>query len=237
MLATLGVQGAYAVQAAFLLTALGMTLLIVVSPRTRLVERTPFWQGFMSGVRYVRGDTKLSFILMITLVFSLFGWPWQQLMPAYAREALDASKAQYGILMSCLGAGAMAAAFYITFRVVTQRGRVYVAALVLTGGLLMALGLSSFYPLSLILLFALGASGAVALTLNQTLLQLNSEDAYSGRVISLYLLVFALQPMGTLPAGALADVTGTGWGIFAMGACLVALLAPVLLLSKQLRTF
>ena len=43
---------------------------------------------------------------------------------------------------------------------------------------------------------------------NQTLLQEQSDDAHRGRVMSLYLMMWGLTPLGTMPAGAIADKVG-----------------------------
>ena len=45
-------------------------------------------------------------------------------------------------------------------------------------------------------------------TLNQTLLQLNLEDAYRGRVLSLYTMANGFTPFGNLAMGASASQFG-----------------------------
>jgi MFS transporter, DHA1 family, staphyloferrin A biosynthesis exporter len=45
-------------------------------------------------------------------------------------------------------------------------------------------------------------------TLNQTLIQMNVEDAYRGRVLSLYTMAGGLTPFGNLAMGASSDEFG-----------------------------
>jgi hypothetical protein len=58
------------------------------------------------------------------------------------------------------------------------------------------------------LLAIVGAAGNMCMVTNRTLLQLNCEPAYLGRVMSAYMMMFGLTQLGTMPAGAIADRFG-----------------------------
>ena len=57
---------------------------------------------------------------------------------------------------------------------------------------------------------------------NNCLLQVNSEDELRGRVMSVYMMTWGLMPLGTLPAGAIADQMGVPF-VLSVGGGLVAL--------------
>jgi MFS family permease len=83
-------------------------------------------------------------------------------------------------------------------------------------------------------LFLAGATGAVYMASTNTLLQLAVDDRIRGRVLSVYLLTWGLLPVGTLPAGAIADAWGAPLAVTLLTALaivaivLVALRFPVL---------
>lgn len=235
LLVSIGPQGTYGVQAGCVLVALACTFRVVPPARVIKAVREPFFNGLAEGVRYVRSQPDLSAVIAIAFAFGTLGWAWQQLMPAYAAEVLHVGKRTYGFLMTSLGAGSLIGAFYLTFGHIRSRGLALLRILLLMSILIVVLGLTHNVALSLFLLAGLGAGGALTLALNQTIIQTHCDDRYRGRVISIYFLVFGLQPMGTLPAGALASAFGTGWGIFAMGAGLLALILPALLFARRLR--
>jgi hypothetical protein len=54
-----------------------------------------------------------------------------------------------------------------------------------------------------------GGARRVLTIANQTLVQVNCEDAYRGRIMAMYMMALGTMPLGTLPAGAMADA----WGI------------------------
>lgn len=236
LLATIGVEGTYAVQAACMLAAMASTFAVALPPRQVQATVQPILESIRSGFTYVWSEPKLLAILGLAFSFALLGWGWQQLIPAYVSEELGASEGKYGVLMTAMGIGAMSAALFITFKPIKRRGRFVLTVLVVNALLMVGLGVTHSFWLSLAVLVGLGAAGAIALTMHQTLLQTNCDDRYRGRVISLWFLVFGLQPIGMLPAGALAEAAGTGWAIAAMGALHLLVLTVVILRSRTLRT-
>jgi len=75
----------------------------------------------------------------------------------------------------------------------------------------------SLYLACFFLLFA-GIGNSVFFTLTNTLIMENTPEKLTGRVMSFYMLTWGLMPLGTLPAGALAEafgapVTVTGGGL------------------------
>jgi hypothetical protein len=73
------------------------------------------------------------------------------------------------------------------------------------------------------LLVLTGALNNILMVLNNALLQTYTDADYRGRVLSVYMLMWGLTPLGTLPAGAISDRVGVPLVIGVQGA-LVALL-------------
>jgi hypothetical protein len=64
------------------------------------------------------------------------------------------------------------------------------------------------FALSFAILVAAGVGWVRMVTLNQTLLQLNVENAFRGRVLSLYSMAAGFTPFGNLAMGAAAGRFG-----------------------------
>jgi hypothetical protein len=57
-------------------------------------------------------------------------------------------------------------------------------------------------------LVLVGASDNICMVINQTLVQVNSDERYLGRMMSVYMMLWGLTPLGTIPGGFLADRVG-----------------------------
>jgi len=62
-------------------------------------------------------------------------------------------------------------------------------------------GFSGYYPLSLVLLVAVGLLGTGYLAINNTLIQSNVPHEMLGRVMSIYVMTFAMMPTRDIAAG------------------------------------
>ena len=123
-----------------------------------------------------------------------------------------------------MGLGALASALLLA-----NRGRATQRAL-FAGGLafsvlLGAVALSRWYPSTLLLLVALGAASTVFAATANTSLQLSAPDRLRGRLMALYMLLFAgSTPVGGFLTGLMAEHLGvsTAVGIEAL-LCLIGL--------------
>src|SRR5206468_1901136 len=89
------------------------------------------------------------------------------------------------------------------------------------GSLLTVFALSTWYPLSLLVIFAIGVANQVYMTVINTVLLLTVPDTYRGRVLGLYALAWSLVPLGAAVMGALAELTSTPIAV-GIGGILVA---------------
>ena len=90
-------------------------------------------------------------------------------------------------------------------------------------------------PLVLAFLILVGAASNVCMVANQTLLQTNCQDDFRGRVMSVYMMVWGLSPLGTIPAGAVADRLGIRLVITVQGVLLTAVFVGMFLFRPRIR--
>jgi hypothetical protein len=87
----------------------------------------------------------------------------------------------------------------------------------------------------LVLLAIVGGAGNICMVTNRTLLQLNCEPAYLGRVMSAYMMMFGLTQLGTMPTGAIADHLGVPIVVAVQGALFALVFVLVWLGQPSIR--
>ncbi|MGA0025375.1 MAG: MFS transporter [Burkholderiales bacterium] len=215
-------------QSAFLLNALSFAAVIVVllrwkrEPHVHTLPAEQFLGAIRAGVRYVREATALQHVMARSAAFFLFATaPWA-LLPLVARQT-GGGAGTYGLLLSGLGAGAVAAALLLP----RLRARCSRDALVRGGTVLFAAaGIAMAEAGSpALLLPVMMAAGAAWLTMLSTLhvsAQLAVPQWVRARALSVYLMVFAVGMSG---GAVLWGVVASRWSV---SAALVAAAAGAL---------
>ena len=156
-----------------------------------------------------------------------FGFNFQILLPLFAREVLDLGADGYGALYAAMGVGSLAGSLTLAF--MRQRRAI---PLILLGGAafsILLVGIAMSRSPLMVAPFIVGAgyfSMLMINTINATV-QANVADALRGRVMALYVTVFAgSAPLGGLFAGAVADALDPP-AAFLIGAVLSAIVLLV----------
>jgi MFS family permease len=196
--------------------------LIVVQTRYKVPREMETTQSlgleFREGLRYIRRNSLVASIILMSALVGFFGFPLIQQIPALARDVLKTSldteatvAARTGNLYAAQGAGALAAALLAAY-MSSSRNK---GLMVLLGQIaflfpLIALGYVPNLTVSLILLMLIGWGTVMQLVSMNTLIQVSVPNGLRGRVFSVYL--WALQgvaPFGSLLIGWLAQ----NWGV------------------------
>ena len=234
-------QLGWAFLAASLLLVQGLGLLLPLrlprkEPGLERVSGATVLGSIVEGMAYIRGRGLLVGLLLLGLVFALFGMPYQVLLPVFARDILHTGPDGLGLLAAAGGAGAIVGSFTVAFFSTPRQ----LQALMLGGALLFGVGvvlfaLSTLFPLSLVLALGLGYLMQVTMTCNLTLVQLASPGYIRGRIIGLRFVIMGLGPIGIFLLGFGAETLGAAPALAMMGAMAMALIAAVLLKFHALR--
>ena len=183
--------------AAFLLNAVSFLGVVLVlfrwrrAPRQSLLPVETLLGALLAGLRYARHAPDLHAVLVRSSAFIVCGIALFALLPVLVRFELGCGPTEYGLVLGCFGAGAVAGALLLPRlrRALTFDGLVRAASLVF-GCLLLALAAAgSFVPVCL--LMALGGGAWIALlTSFHTSAQASLAPWVRGRGLALYLLVF-----------------------------------------------
>ena len=148
-------------------------------------------------------------MIATALITALFGLPYLQLLPLLSERVFQVGPAGLGALTAASGLGALTGSLVIA--AISDFPRPAILQLGLGVGLGLSLVLIALAPSFAVALVILGAAGfcsAAYTSLNNTLMMGNSEVRMYGRVMSVYVLTFALSPFGTLPMAWLAEQAG-----------------------------
>jgi MFS family permease len=191
--------------------------------RPRGAEK-PVWQELKEGWNYVTQFVPIRSVLLLLALVSLVGMQYTVLMPIFASQVLHGGAHTLGFLMGASGVGAIGGgAFLATRKNVLGLGRVVPFAAVVFGVALIALGLSHFLWLSLVLMLFVGGAMMTQMASSNTILQTLVQDDKRGRVMSFFSMAFlGMAPFGSLLAGGLAHKIGAPRTVMISGAICIA---------------
>jgi len=185
------------------------------------------------GVRYAMERPELVRILALVGVVSAIAISYRTFLPAMARNVLGVGAWRYGLLMASTGVGAGLGGFILAGQQL-DLGRYRRLLPLSLMGFALSLGgfaLSRSYALSLVLLGAVGAGGILYFNCTNTTVQVGVDDAYRGRVMSLYTLMHqGTATFGSLALGVIAESYGTPIALFT--GALVCLVAVVVFIAR-----
>jgi MFS family permease len=212
-------------------------LFIALMPLTGKVVKTGMsaLSNIKEGLRYVKQNRTLLFVLIFVLVSILLSRPIHVLLPIFSKDILDVGIKGMGILLSVAGAGAIIGSIGIASMPNKKRGLVLVLGCLALGIALIGFANSTSWRLSLAMMFIIGLGQAVRMTMGNVLAQHYTEDSYRGRVMSIYTLEFGLTSFGMFAAGLLADVFTAQWVLTGFATALILITILVLTNVPRLR--
>jgi MFS family permease len=180
-----------------------------------------------AGLRYVRRRTDLVVVMAVVGVVSTFGLNFQLTSAVMARTEFGKGPGEYGILGSILAIGSLAGALMAARRE-RPRVRLVIGSALGFGVAAGVMALMPTYELYALATIPVGFASLTMLTAANATIQMSTDPAMRGRVMSIYLLVFlGATPIGSPVVGWVAEVLGPRWsiGVGAISALLAAGLA------------
>jgi MFS family permease len=212
------------------LVNLGAMLLIRAAPASSSPVRESPWQSLTQGTRYVLREANVRTLLLAVAALSLLGRPYTQLLPVFARDVFHTGPQELGVTLTMPAIGAVAAAFGLGL--LESASTPWLLAMSVAQALALgAFAASPLFGVPLALLFAMGATSAVASALANTLLLQLVEERMRGRVMGFFMAAtWGGWRLGAFPAGLVAE----GWGAQpALGLCAATLLAVQVPLARS----
>ena len=234
-IALLGAAAAFVVQGiGFLGSLVCAVLLPAHAPSSRPRSRSPF-QSLMEGIQYVWRDPMVFALMLLQAIPAFLIMPYNQLLPIFARDILDAGPEGLGTLMTVMGVGSVLGSVVIVMLPPQRQGVFLFASLIGLSLLLVAFSASTSLMLSIGIMALIGVAQSIYLATNNTLVQLAVPDALQGRVMSVYMTTWGLMPLGALPQGILADWFGAPVVLGGVGALSASIVVLMIVRNPALR--
>lgn len=166
------------------------------TPKKALAELT-------EGFRYLKQTPSIGVLILLSMFLSLFVFPYDTLMPVFAKLIFKGDARTFGYITSAVGLGAVTASFFLAS---LKKSAHLIRILFISIGTL-GMGLTgfsfctSFYwaiPFAVII----GLSSLTPMTITITIIQMEAAANMRGRVMSYIAMgYFGMLPLGSLLAG------------------------------------
>ena len=202
-----------------------MVILTRVPGRISPVGSFTLISDLLAGVRYVAGDRKLRRILVITIAFNVFGFPFTSMIPVLGRDHLGLDPFMVGVLSSLEGFGAFAGALLVAwvarptnYFLIYLWGTVTYIFLVFYLSILSYIVGGPYHSLiaASITLTLIGVGGACFAAMQSTLTYLGASPEYRSRVLGVLTLCIGSGPIGFFNVGWMANIWGAPTALFVM---------------------
>ncbi|WP_018962503.1 MFS transporter [Coprothermobacter platensis] len=238
LIATLGIALCFYLNAlSFVAVIVGLYMMDISHIHLQRSNRKAL-EDIVEGLKYVQTRPSIVFPLIMMGMLSMLAMNFNILVPTLAKVQLNIGVTGYGTLMSFMGVGAFLISIYLSSRASSRKtSQLYWFGAYGLSSTLIALGLSKSVLLAELFLLLAGACMQSFNTMSNTTIQVNSEDQFRGRVMSLYSLMFnGVTPFGSYISGWLAQNLGVNWAFTISGMLsLVFVVIISLLWSASLR--
>ncbi|UQS31916.1 MFS transporter [Streptomyces fradiae] len=227
LIASVGSGWAFLVNGLSFLAPLA-ALLMMRPAELHPTARVPRGKGQLrEGLRYVAGHPDLIWPIALVGFIGTFGFNFPIWLTAFADGVFHVGPGVYGLLNTLMAVGSLAGAL-LSARRGTSRLRLLIGAAAVFGVLEIAAAMSPGFWLFTLLLVPIGMFGLTVNVTANSFVQLATDPEMRGRVMSLYMMVFAGgTPLGAPLLGWVTDTYGARVGFATGGA--VSLAAAVVI--------
>ena len=233
--ARLGPEFVYYTSGALAIAAVFFTTLMPPTSRGKVRSGAPMMGDIAAGLSYIAATPLVMVLLVIGLVSTLFAMPLRFLMPVFVVDIYGRDAAAMGLLLAAMGGGSLAGSMFITWLGRWRRGMILIMASFLTGLAMAAMALLPFYYAAAAVMVLMGVGDAGRRAINMSLVMEVAEDAYRGRVMSVFMMNFGLMPLGVLPLALAAEAFGPQVAVGALAVLILVTSAFILATQRRLR--
>ena len=226
----------FIVSVIYLLSALSVTL-ITAQNFNKSPKNSKVLSDVKEGLRYATEDPKLKGLFTITFIAVLFGFSYYALIPAWAREALNIKSDGLGVLLMIMGIGATIGTILLATRGDTPNKGVILLCAATAWGISLAIfaQVNTFLIAAPFLVF-IGLTSSIFMSMNMSLIQLNSRKEMRGRIMSIAMMTFGLMPLSAVPFGIIAETIGTSNALSISGVLLATATVIFAIFNKSFRS-
>jgi MFS family permease len=185
-----------------------IAMLLIRSPKVEGTEaRRGIFDEMRAGFQFVATRRTLLVLTFLAFAGTFLGMPIVTFLPVVARSIFHLGAKGYAWMMTTYGLGSVTGALLVAATAhATKKGKVALQMQLAFALLLVGFAFSRSLPLSLVISFLAGVCIVSVISLYSSLVQLSTNDAMRGRVMSIFMLAFrGGMPIGNLIAGYVAQ--------------------------------
>jgi predicted MFS family arabinose efflux permease len=242
LIAMYGTAGSYSIQALFYLLATIWT--IMLRPKQRLAaaaesqtrRQESFGQTILEGWKFSWRNFEVRVSLLVVSIAMFLLIPFTTLLPVFARDILRVGAQGQGILLTCMGVGALFSSIFVAFlgdRL--PRGLFMIGGVGVYGVLLAIFSASSSLTLSMALMFMIGLCHVTSHALIQIIIQSYSPSEFRGRTMAIFHMTQVILVIGAMFIGSLAALVGARWATTSLSVLATAAMIAIFGLIPRAR--
>jgi predicted MFS family arabinose efflux permease len=183
------------------------------------VNPSSFLTSIREGLAWVRRDRPLLGVFSITVIFNVFGWPFNSMIPVIATDHLHLQAKGVGLLASCDGVGGLIGALVVAgLARPAWYGRLYVGSVALYLVMVIGFVTATAPSLAAVCLFLSGMCGAGFAVLQATLVYRSAPVEMRARLLGVLSVCIGTAPLGFLYLGLLGELLTPRTGTLALAA-------------------
>jgi MFS transporter, DHA3 family, macrolide efflux protein len=246
------IVGFVGVQKAFILDSITFILSAVIISTIYITEthvekgkkqdKSKYMKEFLSGISIMWRDKGLKLMLLIDL-FVNFAMAMQgPLIYIFLKQTLhlgDKAELAWGILLSSLGAGAIFGSLIIGLLVkrYINKFKLFLNVLMFDSIIFTMFLLNKIFPLSIIIFTFLGCIGTAHMIILNTVIQNTASDEHRGKVFSTFAMLRSPVSICSILIGTTAAEIITAKNVLLIIACVEALIAIGVRVTRTYRDF
>ena len=200
------------------------------------VARAHLFREVLDGLYLLARTPAVRLLLGMMIAVEILGISFASMLPAVAERVLEVGPERLGVLTAGVAVGAMFGTALLVFTADRlPRGPLLVAVFVTFGLLVVLLGNSTVFWLSVAATAGIGASAAMVDALQWIMLQLNVRAEERGRALGGWNFAIGWGWIGPLTLGAVAEATSVPLALTLNGTLLVVVAVAAFLASATLR--
>ncbi|MEP6479359.1 MAG: MFS transporter [Rhodoglobus sp.] len=235
LVAAIGAGPVFLINALSFAGVLTSLFLIRTSQLRKVVRLKPAKGQIRDGLRYVRSRSDILIVLVMVFLVGTFGFNFPVFIATMSTVEFGKGASEFGLLSSIMAVGAVVGSLLAARRNRVRLGVVMIASAAFG----LACGLAALAPSYLVFGATLALVGVCSLTMMTTAnayVQTTTEPAMRGRVMALYMAIFAGgTPIGAPVVGLVANTLGPRWamGVGALSGVLAGSIALVWLVTTR----
>lgn len=213
-----------------------MLSLIKKTPVPEAIEtNTNLWTSIREGIQFVYQNKILLYSISLDLAAVLFGGVIA-ILPVFAEDILKVGPEGLGVLRAAPSVGAVLTILMTAYFPPTRHAwRNMLIAVAGFGIATLVFALSTYFWLSVIMLFLTGAFDAISVVIRQTILQVIPPDHMRGRVVAVNsVFVSSSNEIGAFESGVAAKLFGTVPSVLLGGGLTMLIVVWVWIRSRDL---